>query len=253
MSEPVVVITGASRGIGRATALECAARGARLVLGARDAARLEALATELGEGGAEALAVAGDLAEQPARAALVDAAVQRFGRIDALVSNAGVIAPVAPIAGADADAWTAHLAINVVAPAALAGLALELLRASRGRVIHVSSGAATGVVRGWGAYCAGKAALNQINAIMAAEEPEVVCVALSPGMTETDMQADIRRTGPGAMPDADLARFVEAHERGTMRTAEEVGAVLAALALGAGSDLDGAFVTIDDPRVQALL
>jgi NAD(P)-dependent dehydrogenase (short-subunit alcohol dehydrogenase family) len=253
MAHRVVLITGASRGIGHATAIACAWRGARVAIGARDAARLEATAEAVRSIGGEAVTAVGDVAGAATRAALVGAAVERFGRIDALVSNAGVIEPVGPIAQADPDAWARHLAINVVAPAALAALAMEHLRAARGRVVHVSSGAATGVVRGWGAYCAGKAALNQVNAVLAAEEPDVTCVAVSPGLTETDMQADIRRLGPGAMPESDLARFVEAHESGAMRTAEEVGAALAALALSATADLDGEFVTLDDPRVRRLL
>ena len=250
----VVVVTGASRGIGEAVALAAAARRAALVLTARGAGRLQAVAAEARDAGAPMVTVVvGDMAEPATARHLIDAATKSHGGIDALVNNAGILEPLGPVAGTGFEDWQRHMAVNVVAPAALTALALPALRARRGRIVNVSSGAAVKATEGWAAYCAGKAALNQLNAVTAAEEPDVTCVAFSPGMTDTDMQALIRDRGPGRMPAQILERFLAAHREGELRSVGEVGAAIAALALEAPPEMSGTFVSIDDQRVRDLV
>jgi NAD(P)-dependent dehydrogenase (short-subunit alcohol dehydrogenase family) len=249
----VVLVTGASRGIGRAAALAAATAGARLVLAAHTEAALEPVRAAVEARGAEALVLGADLGAPGAGAALVEATRRRFGGLDAVVNNAGVVDPVARLAEADEGRWRESLAINLLAPAGIVRHALDLLRERGGRVVNVSSGAALRPVGGWSAYCCGKAALNMLTRAIALEEPAVTAVALSPGMTDTDMQAVIRERGAEGMTAGDLERFVGAHREGRLVSAEDAGAAVAALALHASPDLSGEFVTLDDPRVRALV
>jgi 3-oxoacyl-[acyl-carrier protein] reductase len=105
LKDKVVIVTGASRGIGAATAREFARHGARLVLTARTAPAIERLAREIGDDGGEALAVPGDVAVYADVEAVVRTAVERFGRLDLVINNAGVIEPIARLEDGDPSAW----------------------------------------------------------------------------------------------------------------------------------------------------
>ena len=110
----VALITGASRGIGAATARHLARSGARLVLTARREAALDSLVGEIREAGGEAIAVAGDVRHAKALSDAVAAASRQFGRLDALVNNAGVIEPIGRLADTDADQWRKAVEINLL-------------------------------------------------------------------------------------------------------------------------------------------
>jgi NAD(P)-dependent dehydrogenase (short-subunit alcohol dehydrogenase family) len=248
-----VIITGASRGLGAAIARQAAALGADLVLAARSEADLARVAADVRRIGRQALVVPGDLADPAACRALVDRAAGHFGAIDALVNNAGVLEPVGPIAEADPAGWERNLAVNLRAPMILTQAALPYLIARRGRVIHVSSGAAESAIAGWAAYCVAKAGLNHFSRVLATEEPEVTSIAVRPGVVDTEMQAVIRERGAAGMVAADHARFVRYHETGELLPPERPGRALAALALFAPAEWGGEFMRWDDERVQQLV
>ena len=252
MGQNTIIVTGASRGLGAAAALIAAAMGANVVLNARSAEALAEVAGQIEESGARALVVPGDVTDWDVCQALVERAVERFGRLDGLINNAGIIEPVQPIAGADVERWLYNLRVNVHGPLMLTKAALPQLRQHEGRVINVSSGASVSVVVGWSAYCTSKAALNHLTRVLAAEEPRVTALAVRPGIVDTEMQAQIRREGERGMTEGEHQRFMQYHQRGQLQPPEKPGRALAALALRAPRAWSGEFLSWDEGRVQRL-
>ena len=186
-SAPVALVTGASRGLGRALAVALADRGWRLIVDARRPGPLEEAGAELSSRTA-VVALAGDVADPGHRRSLA-AAVERSGRLDLLVNNASVLgpSPLVPLADHPAETLDDVLLVNTVAPLALLQAVIPILRRSRGRVINVSSDAAVEAYPGWGGYGASKAALDQLSAVLAVEEPELRIYAVDPGDMNTDL------------------------------------------------------------------
>lgn len=183
-----ILITGASSGIGEATAWELAQTGANLFLGARRTDRLSALAEELGERtGWCAL----DVTDAASFDAFVDAAEERFGRIDALVNNAGVM-PLSPLASLKRDEWKRMIDVNI--HGVLNGVASVLPRfmAQReGHVINVASIAAHLVVPTAAVYCGTKHAVKAITEGLRLEHDEIRATLISPGVVATELGHDI--------------------------------------------------------------
>lgn len=179
------LVTGASRGLGRALAAALTDRGWRLVVDGRDPDRLAAAVSALPHPG-RVTAVAGDVADPAHRAALAAAV---GSRLDALVNNASDLGPtpLPSLADLPADALRRVLEVNTVAPLALVQAVLPALRAAGGRVLDVSSDAAVEAYPGWGGYGASKAALDRLSAVLAAEEPALRVYAVDPGDMATDM------------------------------------------------------------------
>jgi len=195
---PTAIVTGASRGLGRALAAALADRGWRLVLDARDGAALERAAAEL-RGRAERsgderaargriVALAGDVADPWHRHALIDAAGDA---IDLVVNNASDLgpSPLPPLAELPLDRLEQVLRVNVLAPLAVTQLALPKL-VEGARVVNVTSDAAVEPYAGWGGYGASKAALEQLTAVLAAEHPGLRIYAVDPGDMNTRMHQD---------------------------------------------------------------
>lgn len=183
-SQPTALITGASKGLGRALATGLATRGWRLVVDARNSTALSAAAAGL----PGAVAIRGDVTDPGHRAALA-AAVDRLGRLDLLVNNASDLgpSPLPMLAGFPLDALRAVYETDVVAPLALTQLLLPALRAAGGTVVNVSSDAAVEAYPGWGGYGSAKAALDHVGAVLAAEEQDIRVYAVDPGDMRTDM------------------------------------------------------------------
>jgi NAD(P)-dependent dehydrogenase (short-subunit alcohol dehydrogenase family) len=201
---PVALITGASRGLGRAVARNLAEAGWSLVIDGRDAAALDAAANDVRVAGAEAVvAVPGDVADDRHRAALSDE-VEVLGSLDLLVNNASLLGPSPQPALADYPLSTFErvYTVNTFAPLALTQRLLPRLRASSGAVVNVTSDAAVEPYDGWGGYGSSKAALEQWTAILAAEESAVRVYALDPGDMRTRMQQE-------AFPDEDISDRAE--------------------------------------------
>ncbi len=183
-SQPTALITGASKGLGRALTRGLAARGWRLVVDARSSPALSAVAADL----PSAVTVSGDITDPLHREALT-AAVETLGRLDLLVNNASDLgpSPLPPLARYPLDALRLVYETDVVAPLALTQLVLPTLRASDGIVLNVSSDAAVEAYPGWGGYGPAKAALDHLSAVLAAEEPDLRVYAIDPGDMRTDM------------------------------------------------------------------
>jgi NADP-dependent 3-hydroxy acid dehydrogenase YdfG len=188
--DSVIVITGASAGIGAATARAASRAGARLVLAARREDRIADLADELGD----AIAVRCDVTDQAQVDALVEAALRRFGRIDVLVNNAGQ-GLQATIEQLDLDDFRAVLDLNLVAPLALMRAVLPTMRRQgAGSIVNVSSGTTFADVPGTGGYVASKIALERLSAI-ARNELEGTGIAVSaliPFATRTEFLSSIK-------------------------------------------------------------
>jgi NAD(P)-dependent dehydrogenase (short-subunit alcohol dehydrogenase family) len=184
---PVALITGASRGLGHALALDLAAAGWSLVLDARDASDLTAATARFDP--ARTRVVPGDVTDPGHRTELVDAA-RELGGLDLLVNNASHLGPSPQPRLVDYPvAELAHVfEVDVLAPHALVQAAAPLLRRSVGTVVNVSSDAAVEPYEGWGGYGSAKAALDHLTAVLAVEEPSLRVYAFDPGDMRTEMQ-----------------------------------------------------------------
>ncbi|MGW0736118.1 SDR family NAD(P)-dependent oxidoreductase [Streptomyces sp. NPDC002851] len=186
---PVAIITGASKGLGRALGAALAGRGWDLVLDARSAAPLREAAEELRGYGARVVALPGDVTDAGHRGALV-AEARVLGGLDLLVNNASALGaePLVRLAELSLDGLRQALETNVVAALALVREALPLLRAAgAGAVLNLSSDAAVEAYETWGGYGASKAALDQLSAVLAVEEPDLRVWAVDPGDMRTDL------------------------------------------------------------------
>ena len=186
--DKVVLVTGASSGIGEATARELAAAGARLFVGARRGDRLEALADELGD---RVTWRTLDVTDDADFDAFADAAEARFGRIDVLVNNAGVM-PLSPLAALKRDEWKRMIDVNI--HGVLNGIAAVLPRfvAQRsGHVVNVASVAAHMVMPTAAVYCATKHAVRAITEGLRQEHDEIRSTLVSPGVVATELGHDI--------------------------------------------------------------
>jgi NAD(P)-dependent dehydrogenase (short-subunit alcohol dehydrogenase family) len=178
------IITGASRGLGRALARALAHRGYELILDARGAADLTAVGDELGRL-TEVSAIPGDITDDWHRGALVAAAGDR---LDLVVNNASTLgpSPQPSLARYPLAELARVYEVNVIAPLALIQVAMPLL-GEGGVVINLTSDAAVEPYPGWGGYGSAKAALDQLTSILAAEHPELRVYAVDPGDMRTDM------------------------------------------------------------------
>ena len=214
----VALITGASRGIGRAVALRFAAEGAHVILIARTQGALEELDDEIRAMGGAATLVPADLTEFDTIDGMGARVFERFGRLDVLVGNAGILGTLGPLAHADPKTWDRVMAINVTANWRLIRSFDPLLKASEaGRAIFVTSGAATADRAYWGAYAVSKAALEALVRTYAADvaTTDVRVNMIDPGATRTGMRA---QAYPGEdpqtlkTPDAVTGLFVDLAE-----------------------------------------
>jgi NAD(P)-dependent dehydrogenase (short-subunit alcohol dehydrogenase family) len=180
-TQPVALVTGASKGLGRALARALLQDGWRLIADARSAESMAAVLPG-------AVVVAGDVTDPAHRQALASA-VSTFGRLDVLVNNASDLGPtpLPPLADYPLDGLRRVLETDVVAPLAMVQILLPWLRAARGTVLNISSDAAVEAYPGWGGYGAAKAALDQLSAVLAAEETDLRVYAVDPGDMRTDM------------------------------------------------------------------
>lgn len=190
----IVLITGASRGIGAAVAKAYAAEGAQLVLTARTVGGLEEVATAISKaGGLPPLVVPLDLIKSDAINQLGALIFSKFGRLDVLVANAGMLGVLGPLAQSDAKKFERTLALNLTANYHLIRAMDPLLRASpAGVAVFVSSGAARRVIPYWGAYSISKLALEQMAQLYAAETAttRIKIHILDPGAVRTGMRAE---------------------------------------------------------------
>ena len=207
------VITGASRGIGAALAEHFAAHGLSLGLCSRSAPAMAA--------GERVIAQQLDVTDEGAVETFAAEVIDRFGQIDVWINNAGVLDPMAPLRDVDAADFRRHVDINLTGVFLGTRTFVRHLRARGGEgvLINVSSGAAWSAYQGWAAYCAGKAGLERLTEVVAAEEAEsgLRAYAIAPGVVDTAMQENIRGCEPDRFPDVD--RFLQLKEDDAFNTA----------------------------------
>jgi len=198
LSGKVIVVTGASRGIGAAAAAALAKEGATVMLTARDGRRAADVAQSIVATGGRASATACDVSDYAAVEGLVRETEGRFGTVDALINNAGVIEPIATVADSDPAAWARNIEINLIgAYNPIRALLPRMIAAGGGTIVNVSSGAAIRPLEGWSAYCTGKAGLAMLTRAIMLENPSngIRVFGFQPGTTDTDMQVTIRASG----------------------------------------------------------
>ncbi len=193
MSGRVALITGASRGIGRAVAHRFAAEGADLVLPARNSSQAAELERALAPVGGKVLTLTGDLSERPFFSRLAQAVEEKFGRLDILIANAGVLGPLKPLAQIDEVNWDEALDVNVSANYRLLRAFDPMLRkAKAARIVFVTSGITRNPSRpNLGSYAVAKCALEALAKTYAAETSgtAIRINLLNPGPTRTEMRA----------------------------------------------------------------
>ncbi len=192
------VVTGASRGIGAATAHELAKHGVAVVLAARGLGEIEAVAGTIRGAGGRAEAMACDVSRYDDVTALIERCRSAFGRLDILVNNAGVIEPIARLADSDPEHWDRIVDINYKGVYhGLRAAIPVMLEQGAGIIINISSGAATSAMEGWSHYCSTKAAVLSLTRCAHKEYADqgIRVVGLSPGTVDTGMQVAIRASG----------------------------------------------------------
>lgn len=185
---PVAIVTGASRGFGRALASNLAVDGWDLVVDARGPHELKEVQAELAALGAEVRAIPGDVSSAEHRAALLGSALD-LGSLDLLVNNASTLGttPLPSLESYSLEEMRNVFEVNTFAPLVLIQLALPLLKQSRGMAVSLTSDAGVDAYEGWGGYGASKAALDHLHRVLAVEVGDVRFYTFDPGDMRTDM------------------------------------------------------------------
>lgn len=223
-----LILTGASRGIGKALALELAKAGYDLVLNARSEGPLKAVAEEVRALGARAAHVAGNAAKAEVARTLVESALG-LGSFCGYIHNAGVLHPGPLLYELAEPLFMEVLEANLIAGYQLARFAYPHLRVKgEGLAVYLGSGAAESNLPGLGAYAVAKAAEEHLSRQLAAEAPEVVCFVYRPGVVETRMQEEARTAQGSAAPTLQQV-FRGYRERGILLSPEEAASALVRL------------------------
>lgn len=215
--EKVILITGASSGIGAGLARDLAASGARVFLGARRTDRLEAIANEIRAAGGFADTTDLDVTHRSSVAAFVDRAVERWGRIDVLINNAGIM-PLSPLSALKLDEWDAMVDVNIKGVLWGIGAVLPVMeKQGHGQIINIASIGALRVIPTAAVYCATKFAVRALAESLRQESNHIRVTTVNPGVVESELAdtitdeataelvKDLRKV---ALQPADIARAV---------------------------------------------
>lgn len=227
------IITGAGRGLGRASAIAMAREGAAVVIISRTAEELKETAATIIAAGGRALPLAGDVSDPQLAGKAAQAALATFGGIDILMNNAAVVGPFKPLWQVEPEEWQAGMNINLNGPQMLCRAVVpQMVQQRSGKIINVTSGLGDRVMLPFGVYSVGKAGLNHLTRILAEElrQHNVHVNALSPGVMDTRMQEEIRGAGPERLGDDVFASFQGFKERGLLVPTEQVARLAVFLA-----------------------
>jgi benzil reductase ((S)-benzoin forming) len=254
----VAVVTGASRGLGAGLAVHFAGSGMHLGLCSRHRPILVARTRPTAHDGhivssERPVLSAVDVTDRTAMERFVAEVVARFGRIDLWVNNAGLLGPIGPLVEADPAELARTVAVNVTGTLNGTAVYAEHVRSRPGPgvLVNISSGAGTTPYAGWAAYCASKAAVDQLTRVVAMEEADqgLRAYSVAPGLVDTDMQTAIRATDEAAFPEVERFRRAAAEHRfnSPAWVAEHI------LAIAFGQDRPGAVtLRIPDQAVSGL-
>jgi NAD(P)-dependent dehydrogenase (short-subunit alcohol dehydrogenase family) len=245
----VVIITGASGGVGAATACWMGKDSATVVLVARSKDRLDEVAHKIEQLGGTALVIPADVSDPIACQNIVDTTLKYYKEIHALINNAGIISPLTNIEHTDIDQWRYTFQVNLLGPFYLTRFALPSLINTQGRIINVSSGAARTPISSASAYCASKAALTHFNRVLAEEVSDVTAISVRPGVVDTPMQAQIRQEGLGVMNPKQYTYYADLKSKNQLEPPEIPARSIAWLALHAPHNMSGEFRNYNDPDI----
>ncbi|TNE38760.1 MAG: SDR family oxidoreductase [Alphaproteobacteria bacterium] len=244
LTDHVIIVTGASRGIGAATAVALASEGAKLCLSARSAASCSDTLEQIKNTGGEAFAASCDVSDYEQIEKMVAETLDRFGRLDALINNAGMIDPIGPLEKSDPADWARNISVNLIGVYhGIRAVLPHFTEQKKGVIVNVSSGAAHNPLEGWSAYCSGKAGVYMLTRATAleAEASGVRVYGFGPGVVDTEMQVLIRASGIN--PVSQLPRE-------NLATAEQPAKAIAWLCGDEASDLAGQELSIRDEALR---
>ncbi|MBY6259330.1 SDR family oxidoreductase [Phytobacter diazotrophicus] len=215
--QKVILITGASSGIGEGIARELGNAGAKVLLGARRLERIEAIAAEIRGAGGVAQARELDVTSRLSMASFVQNALDKWGRVDVLINNAGIM-PLSPLAAGKQDEWERMIDVNIKGVLWGIGAVLPVMEAQgSGQIINIGSIGALAVVPTAAVYCASKFAVRAISDGLRQESPTIRVTCVNPGVVESDLASTITHPQTRAAMDvyrsvalkpADIARAV---------------------------------------------
>jgi NAD(P)-dependent dehydrogenase (short-subunit alcohol dehydrogenase family) len=238
------IVTGATSGIGRAVAVELAERCANLILVGRNVERGRDLSETLRSTGVDASFIAADVSHLESPRQIVEFALNRYGRVDVLINNAGILINGAALECTDED-WNRVMEVNVAAAFRLSRAALPpMLRQRSGAIVNVASDWALMGARGATAYCVSKAALAQLTRCMALDYAGdgIRVNAVCPGDTDTPM---LDQAFPGDDRDQKVCALSSSIPLGRVARVEEVARVVAFVASAEASFMTGALIPVD--------
>ena len=246
------IITGGGRGIGRAIALRFSEEGASVLVAARTAAEVDAVAAEIREGGRRAASVTADVSQAAGCEAIFRAATEKLGGVDILVNNAGILGPVAPVQSITPEEWDAVLTANLKSAYLLSRLVLPgMLERRRGVILNISSVAAKTAFGLNAAYAASKAGMVALTRTLAAETSRqgLRVNAICPGpVPATRMSQEIGEGLSrvfGGQSSAILEGFLKGVLQGRGQTEEEIAAAAVFLCSEQASAITGQAVNVD--------
>jgi 3-oxoacyl-[acyl-carrier protein] reductase len=251
LENKVALITGAGRGLGRASAVAMAREGAAVALVSRTPGELETTAEMVKKDGGRALVLPLDVSDEKALRHAVETTVPTLGPIDILMNNAAVVGPVAPLHEVDPDEWQYIFDVNVAgARQACQETVPHMIHSGGGRIINVTSGMADISMPLFGAYSATKAALNAMTRILAEELSGygIEVNGLDPGIMDTQMQEEIRELGPTVLGQALHEQFLQFKEGGYLKQPEDIAGLAVFLASDDAVGISGEIGGEDDFR-----
>jgi len=238
----VAIITGAGKGLGRASAVEMAREGAYLVILSRTSPEIEETSRMIEEAGGEVLPLKADISRATDVEEAVDKALSRFGTVDILMNNAAVIGPVRPLYEVDEKDWDMCMDINVKGYYLFSKAVIpHMIRQKRGKIINLTSGLGVMAMPLFGGYSIAKAGVIHLTKILAEElKPHNIQVnGLDPGVMDTKMQEDLRNLGPEVLGDAIYAEFSGYKEKGILKPPERVAKLAVFLASEESNSITG--------------
>jgi len=249
LEKATVLITGASRGLGRTVAQTFSEHGSRLALMSRTQEELQQAAQELDPAGDSCLICPGDVTKQDDLTGFVQAAIARFGSIDVLINNAAIIGPPQFLGSKDQTDWSKTVDIDLKAPAELCRAALPQMQAQKdGIVINISSGLARMAFPRFNAYCVAKAGLEQMTRCLSEEYSNsgISFYAVDPGLMDTAMQSEIRSFPEDEISPELKRQFQQMKEEGHLRSPHKTAELIIALAQHRPQAINGRTASIKD-------
>ncbi|KAK4164186.1 putative oxidoreductase [Cladorrhinum sp. PSN259] len=233
---PLILILGASRGIGMCMTQDLVKLGGHVMIVSRDFLAMQELREKYPN---QVDFVFTDLALPAAPRLVIEATIQRWGKIDGLVINHSVLSPMTRVENGDIEDWMHVFNTNFFSAAMICKYAIPHLRKVKGRIIFVSSHATQDTYSAWGPYSASKAALEQLSKTIAAEEPRIKCVSISPGPVKTMMYDEIRSHQGDQMDPQARETLNEKLQTGQFLTPAQVGGVIMRLSIWATQEMSG--------------